>query len=211
MMPTFSVLVGSIGRPSLAQLLDSIARQDRVPGDQVIIAFDAFEQSADDLAARQALVAGYGVGFQSTTYDAGYHWLGVEQINHALRTVPLTGSHVFTLGDDDIFVDGAYARLRPICAAEPARPVLYRFLTPPTTPDGQPWRMVLWDEPQLRRSHISGCCIAAPVGAVGQMSTRRYVEHDYDWIVDIVRRAGQPIRWLDDVLVIARPDGPVPA
>ena len=36
-MPTFTVLIGSLGRPTLQHSLDSIARQARVPGDQVII------------------------------------------------------------------------------------------------------------------------------------------------------------------------------
>src|ERR1051326_995747 len=134
MTPTFTVLIGSIGRPSLRHTLDSVARQRRVPGDQVIVGFDAFEQSAADLEARIEFVRSYGEGFQACAYDSGYHWLGVEQINHALRTIPITGSHVFTLGDDDIFVDGAYDRLRLVCAAAPLRPVLYHFLAPPFSP-----------------------------------------------------------------------------
>jgi len=196
--PTFTVLIGSIGRPALRQALDSIARQARVPGDQVIVCFDAFEQSAEDLAARCALVESYGEGFIAITHDAGYHWLGVEQINHALRTVPITGSHVCTIGDDDVFVDGAYARLRPLCAIDPDRAVLYRFLAP--------WRELLWDRPRMQMSRISGCCIAAPRAAVGLMSTRQYVEHDYDWMIDVLQTSGRYPLWVDDVLVIARPD-----
>lgn len=197
MTPTFTVLIGSIGRPSLRQTLDSIAQQARVPGDQVIVAFDAFEQTAADLAARQALVAAYGPGFESCLYDSGYHWFGIEQINHALRTMLLTGSHVFTLGDDDIFVDGAYATLRPLCAADPLRPILYQFLAP--------WREVLWAEPTMQRSRISGCCIAAPRAAVGCFPTRQYVEHDFDWMLEILATSGRDPLWLEQVLVIARP------
>jgi hypothetical protein len=198
MTATFTVLIGSIGRPSLRHTLDAVARQARVPGDQVIVAFDAFEQSAEDLVARQALVASYGLGFDSCTYDSGYHWYGIEQINHALRTVPITGSHVFTLGDDDVFVEGAYATLRPLCTAEPFRPILYKFLAP--------WREVLWAEPTMQRSRISGCCIAAPRAFVGSFPTRQYVEHDFDWMLDILAKSGTSPRWLDRLLVIARPD-----
>lgn len=199
MTPTFTVLIGSIGRLSLRHTLDSIARQARVPGDQALVAFDSFEQGDQDLEARHALVASYGDGFASVEYDAGYHWFGIEPINHAIRTRRATfGSHVFTLGDDDVFVDDAYATLRPLCAAAPLRPILYRFLAP--------WREVLWDVPQMQRSRISGCCIAAPGPFVDEFPTRQYVEHDYDWMVSILSAAAIDPLWLDRVLVIARPD-----
>ena len=44
MTPTFTVLIGSLGRPTLRHSLDSIARQPREPGDQVIVAIDSYEQ-----------------------------------------------------------------------------------------------------------------------------------------------------------------------
>lgn len=204
MTPTFTVLIGSIGRPELRHALDSIHRQARVPGDQVIVSIDSFEQG--DRPDVQALVGQYGGGFHVCAYDSGYHFFGVEQINYALRAMPITGSHLVTIGDDDVFVDGAYETLRPICAADPSRPVLYRFLAP--------WREVLWDRPQMRMGRISGCCIAAPRACVGPMptqttwpgTTRPYVEHDYHWMVDIVAKAPSPPVWLDRTLVIARPD-----
>lgn len=197
MTPTFTVLIGSAGRPSLRYTLDSIARQGREPGDQVIVSFDSFEQSDADLNTRRALVESYG--FIAQEFNAGYHWYGIEQINHSIRTLaPTFGSHVFTLGDDDVFVDGAFDILRPLCAAEPKRPILYKFLAP--------WREILWDVPEMQRSRISGCCIAAPRQFVGEFPTRKYVEHDFDWMLNILAASKvQPI-WLDEVLVIARPD-----
>lgn len=196
MTPTFTVLIGSIGRPQLKHALDSIQRQARVPGDQVIVSIDSFEHG--DRQDVQALVKSYGVGFDVCAYDSGYHWYGVEQINYALRAVPITGSHVFTIGDDDVFVDHAYATLRPLCAAEPLRPILYRFLSP--------WRELLWDVPRMQMSRISGCCIAAPRVFVGPMPTRLYVEHDYDWMLEILNRSNRDPLWLNKTLVIARPD-----
>lgn len=211
MTPTFTVLIGSAGRESLRHTLASVVRQHRVPGDQVIVSIDSFERG--ELPDVQTLVRACGPGFDVCAYDAGYHFYGVEQINHAMRTVPITGSHIITLGDDDVFVDGAYRMLRPICAADPLRPVFYKFLTPPTDPQGRPWREILWEVPRLVRSRISGCCIAAPTPFVGPMPTKTthddgsaYVEHDFDWMVDIVEQSGRDPLWLDEVLVLARPD-----
>jgi hypothetical protein len=200
MTPTFTVLIGSIGRPSLRQTLDSIARQPRVPGDQVIVTIDSFEQG--ERRDVQALVTSYGPGFLAGAHDAGIHCWGTAQINHAWRTVPISGSHIFTVGDDDVFVDGAYATLRPLCAAEPLRPILYQFVAP--------WRELLWAEPIMQRSRISGCCIAAPRSFVGPHPERNangqpYPEHDFDWMHAILAQSPPPL-WLDRVLVIARPD-----
>ncbi len=207
MTPTFTVLIGSAGRETLRQTLDSIKRQRRVRGDQVVVCFDAFERDTAWLHAQMTFVESYGPGFNALWHDAGYHHYGVPQINAAMRDIPLTGSHVFTLGDDDVFVDGAYETLRPVCEADPLRPVLYRFVAP--------WRELLWEKKVLTMSRISGCCIAAPLAFVPPMPDkthwedgRLYVEHDFHWMETILANAAERLReprWLTAVLVIARP------
>lgn len=201
MTPTFTVLIGALGRPTLKHALDSIARQARLPDDQVVVSIDTYEQGARPDV--EALVRSYGPGFEVTSHDAGFHCWGTAQINHALSTVHLTGSHVLTIGDDDVFVDGAYATLRPLLSADLSRPVLYQFLAP--------WRKVLWDRPQMVVGHISGCCIAAPRAFVGlhpvlNAQGQPYPEHDFDWMQAILQTSGRPPLWLPAVLVIARPD-----
>lgn len=208
MTPAFTVFVPSAGRPNLRHTLDSFDRQAREPGDRCVVVFDAHQASPYDLLARMKVVDAYPQCI-ATLYDAGYHWFGVEQINYGMRLAErdgFAGTHYLLLGDDDIFVDGAFARLRPVCAAEPGRAVIYRFLTPPTTPDGRPWRELLWDRPTLEVSHISGCCLAAPRAANVPVPTDRYVEHDYDWICEVVANTAVAPLWLEDPLVIARPE-----
>jgi hypothetical protein len=204
--PIFTVLIGSIGRNSLKHTLDSIARQKREPGDQVFVAVDTFEDDTHERYERvYKQVLSYGHGFDPIGYDAGYHFYGVEQINYTLYEMPRGCSHIFTLGDDDVFVDGAYECLRDLCAQDMERPILYKFLAP--------WREILWERPVMTRSRISGCCIAAPKQFVGLMDTKtknddgtEYKEHDFDWMQGIIRKSGKEPLWLDDVLVIARPE-----
>jgi len=209
MRPTFTVLIGSIGRPSLRQSLDSIARQQRLPGDQCLVAFDAFEQTPSDLAGRVALVESYGEGFAACVYDAGYHWLGVEQINYALRTLPITGSHVFTIGDDDVFRPGVFEELRTFAACDLLRPLLFRFCAPHArTPPFQ--RAILPETPVLEPGKTSGCCIALPRAFVRPMTTERIITHDFEWMRAGLALAPAPL-WLDYVAVVARPHaGDVP-
>ena len=204
MTPTFTVLIGSAGRDSLKYTLDSIAKQDRIPDDRVIVCFDSYENEPS--AELIQFVHSYGPWAIACEYDSGYHFYGVEQVNFALKhRVHEMSTHVLTLGDDDVLTDRAYSRLRPVVAAYPDQAVLFRFVAP--------WRELLWDVPQMRRSRISGCCIAAPKQFVGLMDTKtqnpdgtEYKEHDFDWMQAIIRESGQEPYWLDEVLVIARPD-----
>jgi hypothetical protein len=199
-IPTFTVLMGSLGRPTLRHALDSFARQARIAGDQMIVAIDSYEQG--ERPDVQALVRSYGDGFLVTAHDAGFHCWGTAQINHAFQTLPITGSHILTIGDDDVYVDGAFERLRALCAPDLGRPVLFKFLAP--------WREFLPDAPVMQRSRISGCCIAAPTASTGCHPTvdrdgQPYPEHDFDWMQAILRTSRAPL-WVDDVLVIARPE-----
>ena len=205
MTPTFTVLIGSCGRETLKDSLDSVYRQARCDGDQVIVAFDANEKSDEWIAEKMRFVKDYGPGFDTCAYvgrradGTPYSWFGIEQINYAMRTLEMTGSHILTIGDDDVYVDGAFAALRRRCQIAPSRSVLFRFVAP--------WRELLWEVKQMRMSRISGCCGAFPKQYVEPFPTREYVEHDFDWMQGILSRAPhiEP-DWWDKVLVIARPD-----
>jgi hypothetical protein len=229
MTPTFTILIGSKGRPSLRATLESIVSQALV-GDQVYVGFDGLQVDlaqmalwalAEDAPWLKNVVRFYrhvGTNRDDVTKiiptkwsrtrapirippGAPYSWLGVEQINYAIRSLPITGSHVFTLGDDDVFVPGAFTHLRAIAAEDPLRPLLYRFVAP--------WREVLWDRPRLQIAKISGCCIAAPREFVDEHPTAIEPTHDYRWLEAIVAKAtaaGHPPRWIDYIGVVARPD-----
>jgi hypothetical protein len=81
-LPSLTIVVPTIGRPTLATTLASIARQDLHPGDRVIVALDTFEQpERPDIVA---LVASYG--FELLPVDGGVHFFGNPQLNAAIRT-----------------------------------------------------------------------------------------------------------------------------
>jgi len=199
-VPTLTVMIGSIARPTLEASLVSIARQPLRHGDQVVVSFDGHEKNPFTFDVRSMLERFAAAPWlQICAHDAGYHWLGVEQINFAMQSVPMTGTHVTTIGDDDVFVPGAYDVIRPVLAANPGRVVLWQFLAPD--------RKVMWDRKGvLEMNHISGCCAAVPVEICGLHPTARYIQHDYDWIVDAVTRSGHDPVFLERVLVVTRPE-----
>ncbi len=195
---TLTIIVPTIGRPTLETTLQSIARQDLRAGDRVIVALDMYQEPPrPDVAA---LVARYG--FDLLPIDGGVHFMGNPQLNAALATV--TTDYVCALGDDDVYVDGAIARLRP--KLKDGRAVLFQFYAPPYLVAGDPRRFVLWADRVLRVANISGCCIAAPREALVPVSDQQRCEVDFDWIVEIVAKTGHKPLWMEDVLIIARPD-----
>lgn len=210
-IPSFTVLVGTIGRPSISNLVHSFVNQVHNSNDQLVLAIDGFERPEADIDRVNAAVEahdGFHNGVVTLIYDAGYHHLGVPQINWAWRFgIIEMGSHILTIGDDDVFVPGAFAKLRAKCEASPDRPILYRFVAP--------WREILWDrEGVLERGRISGCCLAAPVHFNAPHPTDPEAAepdptHDFDWIKGVVGRAkaaGYDPVWWNEVLVVARPD-----
>ncbi len=195
---TLTIVVPTIGRPTLETTLQSIARQDLRPGDRVIVALDTYQEPPrPDVAA---LVARYG--FELLLVDGGVHFMGNPQLNAAIAGC--TTDYFCALGEDDVYVDGAIARLRK--TLKPGRALLFQFYAPPYLVAGDPRRFVLWADKQLRVANISGCCIVAPSEALVPVSDQQRCEVDFDWIVDIVAKTGQRPIWLDEVLIIARPD-----
>ncbi len=195
---TLTIVVPTIGRPTLETTLQSIARQDLRPSDRVIVALDTYQESPrPDVAA---LVARYG--FELLPVDGGVHFMGNPQLNAAIAGC--TTDYFCALGDDDVYVDGAIARLRK--TLKPGRALLFQFYAPPYLVAGDPRRFVLWADKQLRVANISGCCIVAPREALVPVSDQQRCEVDFDWIVNIVAKTGQRPIWMEDVLIIARPD-----
>jgi glycosyltransferase involved in cell wall biosynthesis len=200
-MKTLTIAIPTIGRPTLRDTLASIARQALIPGDRVFVVYDSFAPDRTNLQATRNLVESFGFTFAE--HDGGYHFYGNPQLNRAMELA--TGDCFCALGDDDVYVDGAIARLRNKLSA--TRAVLFQFYTPPyMIAVDNPTRLVLWQDRRLRVANLSGCCIAAPRSALVPVSDERRIEVDFDWIAAIVANTGQPPIWFRDCLIIARPD-----
>ena len=198
MTPTLTIVVPTIGRPTLETTLQSIARQALIPGDRVIVALDTYQEPPRPDVAE--LVARFG--FELLEVDGGVHFMGNPQLNAAIARC--TTDYFCALGDDDIYVDGAFETIR--AKVKPGRALLFQFYAPPYLVAGDPTRFVLWADRVLRVANISGCCIVAPRAALVPVSDQQRCEVDFDWIVDIVAKTGHKPIWLNDVLIIARPD-----
>jgi len=200
MKPTLTIAVPTIGRPGLIDTLKSIKRQALIPGDQVLIVYDSFARDDAHADATRRLVESFGFTF--VEHNGWYHFQGNPQLNHAIR---LARTDFFcALGDDDVYVDGAIARLRK--KLQPGRAVLFQFFSPTGLTGNDSLRYLLWSDKDLRVANLSGCCMAAPVSALVPVSSELRMEVDYEWIRDTVAKSGRRPYWMNDCLVIARPD-----
>ncbi len=198
---TLTICVPTIGRPTLRDTLASIARQDLQAGDQVLVCYDSFAPDVANMDATRALVQSYGFTF--VEHNGHVHFYGNPQLNHAMTLAK--GDYFTALGDDDVYVDGAIARLRT--ALKPGTATLFQFYAPPDMVPNRPGlRLRLWAEKRVRVANLSGCCIAAPRAALVPVSRDLRIEVDFEWIVDILAKTGQKPVWLKDCLIIARPD-----
>lgn len=199
MTPSLTIAVPTMGRDTLRHTLDSIKRQRLQPNDQVLIVLDTFVAQSQT-ARVQALVESYGFTF--VAHNGGYAFQGNPQFNHAMTLA--TGDYFCGLGDDDVYVDGAIARLRK--KLKDGRAVLFQFYSPGFMSGLYGMRFLLWSDKDVRVANLSGCCMAAPTASLVPVSDERRCEVDYEWIRDTVANTRQKPVWMKDCLVIARPD-----
>lgn len=199
MKPSLTIAVPTIGRPGLVDTLESIKRQDLQPNDQVLIVYDSFARDDANAEATRQLVERYGFTF--VEHNGWYHFQGNPQLNRAIELA--TGDFFMALGDDDVYVDGAIARLRK--KLRPGRAVLFQFFSPAFITGNDGLRCLLWSDKAMRLANLSGCCMAAPVASLVPVSAELRMEVDYDWIRDTVATTGRRPIWMKDCLVIARP------
>lgn len=185
MMPRFSVIVATSGRPTLSRALQSLADQPLQDGDEVI-------------------VTGAGADIQQTAEAFGYRYLGAgpfgcwgQRERHEAMAYA-TGTHLVFLDDDDIYAPGAFAAMRAVCADHPDCPVMFRMIAP--------WGETLWRRPIVYEGNLGGPQFVTPndparLGAWGL----RY-EGDFDFIVSTLARYPQgALVWDQTVTYICRP------
>jgi glycosyltransferase involved in cell wall biosynthesis len=130
---TVSVLMATIGRPTLERAIQSF-RSQAMPGDQIVVigATPDIERRAEAL------------GCTFVAARPGNDWGGHERsvgIHHA------TGDYVSFMDDDDIYLPGARAAMAATMAAHPGQPTIFKMHIAWTGG-------YLWTEPVLKMGNV---------------------------------------------------------
>lgn len=168
---SLSIIVPTTGRPSLAATLAAIAKQT-APGDSVIVIADGPSDAARAMFSGYARLNGAAarqpVRWTYVEADHGGAW------GHPLRNLALdrlvTTTHVATIDDDDVHVDGALDLMRA-AAAETWLPVVFRA----RWGAGHPAAGVeLWHRPEVAYGNVATPMVVWPA------ATRARWGHSYD-------------------------------
>jgi len=198
--PLLSVIVPTVGRPSLARAVRSLLRQgDWLPWEAILVGDTHGGDFAAALPTAQAL-AQTDPRLTYVEHNGGRHMVGHPQRNHGATVA--RGRYLAFLGDDDLYLPGAFQSIARALRAheDDPRVFLFRWIAP--------WRMVLWHTAGfLAEDHIDAECIVCP-NVPEQLGTwtNRY-QGDYDFIAETVALWGGVgrVRWQPEVLALARP------
>lgn len=166
-MVTFSILMATVGRPTLRRALQSVADQPLGDQDEVLV---IGERPAVHDAAQQ-------FGFVFVPCARGHNW-GTDERIAGMRVA--RGTHLAFLDDDDIYLPGALQVMRATAAQHPDRPILFR------TRNERRGRTI-WKDPELRPGNQGAPQFVTPncANRLG-VWTRTQRSADFDFIASTV-------------------------
>ena len=108
------------------------------------------------------------------------------------------GSHLLFMDDDDVYVPGAFAKMRRFAEENPGRIGIFRI---EYTTGPKRWRV-----PELKNRNVSTQIFLVPnvPGKLGFWEHRGTIHGDYTFIEETARLQGEPV-FVDEVTVRVRP------
>jgi hypothetical protein len=204
--PLLSVIVPTVGRPSVERAVNSLLRQGEWLPYEVILVGDTHAGTwVEQLPRARALAEKYPEHVRYVEHDGGLHAWGHPQRNFGATVA--RGHYLSWLGDDDIYLRFAFPALaralrsRVFDHPRDPRVFLFRWIAP--------WKQVLWHRAGfLAQDHIDAECVVAPnvPEKLGTWSNR--YQGDYDFIRETVDFWGglEKVIWQPEVIAQAQPD-----
>lgn len=119
----FSIVVPTVGRPSLRRTLMSIKHADFEPElDQLVVVGDGYQPEARRMVEQ---LAGW-IGFQRWVYKETPFRKGSGSARH-LAFEASTGTHITLMDDDDQYTPHALRIMRRCVEVDPARPHIFQM------------------------------------------------------------------------------------
>lgn len=185
--PFFTVVIPTIGRPTLGRTLDSIPE-----GVDVIVVADTFEM--DEGTQRMIRCHALAWGARYYAVDAGRHDTGSPQLAEGYRQAQ--GNWIMNLGDDDVYEPHAFKTIRRAIVNDvTTRPLMFRTVLHPAPHRGNELPVALWATPEITRGRITGQCFLTPND---QSKLGEWVD-DVTFMQQTVERFGS-VAWRTEVI-----------
>lgn len=195
MSPWLSVIIPTIGRPTLERTLQSIRSQRSADDVEILIVGDSHNGTWAKQLADLSLMAARSDALY-VDHDGGQHCWGHPQRQYGAELAD--GEWLAFLQDDDVYAHGAFDAIEAGTRGQDALcPVLFRA----TVPAG----IVVWMEPVIRENNIDANCIVTPnrpkqIGRWGH----RYAG-DFDFVQSTAELYDGQVAWDEHVIALARP------
>lgn len=189
MAVSLSIIIPTIGRPTLADSLNSISGLS--DGDEVLVVGHGRRPLAQTLFEMSGLPGEYReVPFAVCDYGAAGR-------NEALRYA--CGDYLLYMDDDDWYTPGAIPTIRKAISRYSGRCLMFR-MERPSVPD------VLWKEKEVRRGNVGTTMFVHPRLANPILWGPKY-EQDYYYARDVLDRMGQEPIWREEITAVIRAVG----
>jgi hypothetical protein len=194
--PTISVVIATIGRPSLRATLESIRSQRLIEGDEILVAVDG----AFPRAVEMAREAGPPVRWVQTS-RRGYWGHGIRNwvFDHQGLDEPtrLHGDLLAAIDDDNVFTPWAFDSVRRAARAKPGCPLLFRVVMMDGT--------IIWRSAEVAANNVDTCSLVVPAkpGRFGRFGL--YFGGDLHYVRSTVEAFGGSVSFEPDFICVSRP------
>jgi glycosyltransferase involved in cell wall biosynthesis len=190
---SLTVIIPTMGRPSLIETLQSVVRQLHT-GDEAIVVSDGFIQEVGDICAA------FGPEVRFLYTDVRTKNSGASQRDLGIAAAR-EGTHLMFLDDDDIYVCGALLTVRAAVERDEDAVFIFRMKYGEAAP--QPG-LVLWADPEIRLCNVGSPMLVVPKkGYLTPWARFDPTVHDYWWAhwLSVQRR----IEFREDIIALIRP------
>ena len=184
--PLFTVVIPTVGRPSLPQTLASIVRDYA----EIIVVADMH----GPLQSNVARAAGqYGARYLEV--DAGHHDAGSPQLHVGFALAE--GRYILNCGDDDVYEPEAFDLMADVVRGKDEHePVMFKVELLPNGARGNRVPVTLWERPVIERFNVTGQSFVCPnlPGRIG-----RWVD-DVTMMAETVAFWGGRCEWREELI-----------
>lgn len=190
--PTLSLIIPTVGRPTLARALKSVRAQSWIPGDEVLLIGDGRTPAAASLWEQFALPGRY-----IETNGPARDW------GHTPRNLTMPearADYIAALDDDDEWSPNALDTIRRAVTLNPGRPHMFRM-------EGEPCGGRLWKTREVKLRNVGTPMFVIPTTGRRWAKYESFHGGDHAFMVETLKLwPTESLVWREEVICRVRPN-----